>query len=34
MGVGAELSDGLGDEHVEPVEGFGGVRVDVVVGFA
>ena len=34
MGVGAELSDCLGDEDVEPVEGFGGVRVDVVVRLA
>lgn len=32
MGVVAELGDGLGDQHVEPVEGFGLVGVDVVVG--
>ena len=33
VGVVAELGDGLGDQHVEPVEGFGLVRVHVVVGF-
>ena len=32
VGVVAELGDRLGDQHVEPVEGFGLVRVDVVVG--
>ena len=34
VGVGTELGDGLGDQHVEPVEGFRRVRVHVVVGFA
>ncbi len=31
--VATELGDGLGGEHVEPVQGLGLVGVDVVVGF-
>ena len=33
MGVGTELSDSLGDEDVEPVQGLGLVRADIVVSF-
>lgn len=33
LGVVSELGDCLGDEDVEPVEGFGLVALDVVVGF-
>lgn len=34
LGVAAELGDGLGDQHVEPVEAFRLVAVDVVVRLA
>lgn len=33
VGVISELGDRLGDQDIEPVERFGLVRVDVVVGF-
>lgn len=33
-GVGAKLRDGLGDEHVEPVDGLGRVVGRIVVGLA
>ena len=33
LGVVAELGDGLGDEDVEPINAFGLVAVNIVIGF-
>ena len=33
VGIISELGNGLGDQDIEPVERFGLMRVDVIVGF-